>query len=88
MITEKTIIDKIEVLHTGDVQIRQANQVIKDGAIIASTYHRRTISIFEQNPDLSQLDEVTRSIVEAARTQERLDAAQKLAEQQLADETE
>lgn len=76
MLTEQTIIDKLEVLPSGDVQVREANQVLKDGAVIASQYHRRVVSISDPNPDLSWMDEASRAVVEAARTPERLAAAE------------
>ena len=78
MLTEQTIIDKLEVLPTGDVQVREANQVLKDGAVIASNYHRRVISIHDSDPDLSWMDDASRAVVEAARTPERLAAAAEL----------
>ena len=37
---EKVVIDKIEVLQDGQIQIRQATLVLKDGKEIAKTYHR------------------------------------------------
>ena len=75
MLTEQTIIDKLEVLPSGDVQVREANQVVKDGTVIASQYHRRVISIRDADPDLSWMDDASRAVVEAARTPERLAAA-------------
>lgn len=75
MLTEQTIIDKLEVLPDGNVQVREANQVIKDGAVIASQFHRRVISISDPDPDLSWMDEASRAVVEAARTPDRLAAA-------------
>lgn len=76
MLTEQTIIDKLEVLPSGDVQVREANQVLKDGVVVASQYHRRVISISDPDPDLSWMDDASRAVVEAARTPERLAAAQ------------
>lgn len=81
MLTEQTIIDKLEVLPSGDVQVREANQVLKDGAVIASQYHRRVVSISDPNPDLSWMDEASRAVVEAARTPERLAAAEQAQEE-------
>ena len=75
MLTEQTIIDKLEVLRSGDVQVREASQVVKDGAVIASQFHRRVISISDPDPDLSWMDEASRAVVVAARTPERLAAA-------------
>ena len=75
MLTEKTVVDKLEVLSDGTVQVREANQVLRDGVVIAQSYHRYVVSITDANPDLSRLDEASRLIVEAARTPERLAAA-------------
>ena len=75
MLTEQTTIDKLEVLADGTVQVREANQVLRDGQVIAQTYHRYVISITDANPDLSRLDEANQAIVLAARTPERLAAA-------------
>lgn len=80
MLIEQTIIDKLEVLPSGDVQVREANQVVKDGAVIASQFHRRVISISDPDPDLSWMDDASRAVVEAARTPERLAAAAEQAE--------
>lgn len=77
MLTEKQIIDKIEVLSDGTVQVREANQILRDGIVVTQTYHRFVISIMNENPDLSRLDEASRAIVEAARTPERLQEAAK-----------
>jgi hypothetical protein len=43
-LTEKTIIDKIEVLENGILQIRQANIVERDGIELARTYHRWSLT--------------------------------------------
>ena len=77
MLTEKTIIDKLEVLTDGSVQVRQANQILRDGEVISQTYHRFVIVISDSNPDLSMLDEASLAVVQAARTPERLAEAEK-----------
>jgi hypothetical protein len=41
---EKTIIDKIELTEINTIQIRTATSIIKDGAEIAKTYHRHSLS--------------------------------------------
>lgn len=44
-LTEETVIDKIEALpEVPCVQLREANRVLRDGEVIASSYHRRVIS--------------------------------------------
>ena len=42
MLTEKTIIDKIELVE-GAVQIRHKNIIERDGVEIASTFHREVV---------------------------------------------
>ena len=39
-LTEQTLIDKIEVVENGTLQVRQATRIIRDGEQIAQTYHR------------------------------------------------
>ena len=73
-LTEQTIIDKLEVLADGTVQVREANQILRDGEVISQSYHRYVISITDPNPDLSHLDEASLATVTAARTPERLAA--------------
>lgn len=74
MLTEQTVVDKLEVLADGTVQVREANQILRDGEVISQSYHRYVIHIADANPDLSMLDEASLAIVEAARTPERLAA--------------
>jgi hypothetical protein len=39
-LTEVKVIDKIEVVENGTVQVREATKIMKDGEEIAKTYHR------------------------------------------------
>lgn len=81
MLTEQTMVDKLEVLSDGSVQVREVHQILRDGEVISSTFHRFVISIMDANPDLSMLDEASLAVVNAARTPERLAAgAQRLEE--------
>jgi urease accessory protein UreE len=41
---EKSVVDKVEVLLNGSIQVRTRNQVLKDGTEIAATYHRHVLS--------------------------------------------
>ena len=43
-LTETKIIDKIEVVENGTVQVREATRILKDGEQIAQTYHRWTLT--------------------------------------------
>jgi urease accessory protein UreE len=44
MISELSIIDKIEVLEDGQIQVRRADKVLRDGVEIAKTYHRHVLA--------------------------------------------
>lgn len=54
MINKEVSIDKIEVLESGAVQIRQATRIIEDGAELSRSYHRWTLApgqnIADQEP--------------------------------------
>ncbi len=43
-LTERSTIDKIEVLENGIIQVRRADIVEHDGVEIAKSYHRWTLS--------------------------------------------
>jgi hypothetical protein len=64
---EKTFVDKIEVLENGTIQVRTANQILKDGTEIASTFHRHVLS---PGSDLTDQDPKVVAIANAVWTQE------------------
>jgi hypothetical protein len=39
-LTKETIVDKIEVLEMGQVQVRTATRVLEDGTQLSSSFHR------------------------------------------------
>ena len=39
-LTEVKVIDKIEVVENGSVQVREVTRIMKDGSEVAHTYHR------------------------------------------------
>jgi len=43
-LTKETVVDKIEVLEMGQVQVRTATRVKEDGAVLSSSFHRHTIA--------------------------------------------
>jgi len=43
-LTERSIIDKIEVLENGIIQVRRADIVERDGIEIAKSYHRWSLT--------------------------------------------
>ena len=42
-LTKETVVDKIEVLELGQVQVRTATRVLEDGAVLSSSFHRHTL---------------------------------------------
>ena len=44
MLTELTIVDKIECLANGVLQIRDRHQILKDGEEIAASFHRHVLN--------------------------------------------
>lgn len=66
-LTEKTIIDKIEVLDSNSIQIRKALIIEKDGQEIAKTYHRHVIN---PGDELTNEDAKVQAIANSIWTQE------------------
>ena len=42
-LTEDTIVDSIDVLPDGQIQVRRANRVFRDGVEISKSYHRHVV---------------------------------------------
>ena len=42
-LTKETIVDKIEVMEMGQVQVRTATRVKEDGAVLSSSFHRHVV---------------------------------------------
>ena len=42
-LTKEIIVDKIEVLEMGEVQVRTATRVLEDGVALSSSYHRHVL---------------------------------------------
>jgi len=42
-LTKKTVVDKIEVLEMGQVQVRTATRVMEDGVALSSSFHRHVV---------------------------------------------
>ena len=52
-LTKETVVDKIEVLESGTVQVRTATRVLEDGEVLSSSFHRHTL---EPGADLTNED--------------------------------
>ena len=42
-LTKETVVDKIEVLEKGQVQVRTATRVLEDGTELSSSFHRHVL---------------------------------------------
>lgn len=43
MLSKRTIIDQIEITSAGPVQVRFLKQIVEDGKVLSSEYHRTSI---------------------------------------------
>ena len=66
-LTKETIVDKIEVLEKGQVQVRTATRVLEDGAVLSSSFHRHVLA---PGDDLSGQDARVSAIATATWTAE------------------
>jgi len=71
MYSEEKVVDRIEVLEQGQIQVRVATKVYKDGVEIAKTYERHVVSptdIISPNED-----ERVKAVASAVHTKEVVD---------------
>ena len=64
---EKSVVDKVEVLLNGSIQVRRRDQILKDGVEIAATYHRHVVV---PGDDVSNEDPRVAAIAAATWTEE------------------
>ena len=64
-LTEQKVIDKIEIVENGTLQVREATRILKDGNQIAQTYHRWG---FAPGSDISEMPANVQAIAAAAWT--------------------
>jgi hypothetical protein len=67
MLTEETIVDKIEVIENGCVQVRAANVIKRDGIEINRSFHRHVLA---PGDDLTGQDARVAAIANATWTNE------------------
>ena len=72
-LTETKVIDKIEVVETGHIQVREATRILKDGEQIAQTYHRWS---FAPGSDVSAMPANVQAIAQVTWTPEVIAAYQ------------
>jgi hypothetical protein len=72
-LTETKVIDKIEIVENGIVQVREATRIMKDGEQIAQTFHRWS---FVPGSDVSEMPANVQAICQTAWTPEIIAAYQ------------
>jgi len=75
---KQTVVDRIEVVEVGVVQVRTATRIVEDGNVISTSYHRHTIA---PGQDYSNEDDRVKAICAATHTQEVITKYQELLEQ-------
>ena len=73
MLTKTTVVDKIETLENGCVQVRAAIRVLEDGRVLSQSFHRHVVA---PGDDYSQEDERVQAICAAVHTPEVIAAYQ------------
>ena len=66
-LSEVSVVDKVEVLLNGCIQVRRRDQILKDGVEVASTFHRHVVV---PGADLSNEDPRVAAIATATWTEE------------------
>lgn len=61
-LTKEIVVDKIEILESGQIQVRRATRIKEDGVILSQSYHRHVL-----NPEDSLEGQDTR-VVSVANT--------------------
>ena len=75
-LTKEIVVDKIEVLEMGNVQVRTATRVLEDGTALSSSFHRHVLepstkaSGSWQDTDISGQDARVQAIANATWTAE------------------
>ena len=64
---ENSVVDKIEVLLNGSIQVRRRDQILRDGVEVASTFHRHVV---HPGDDVSNEDPRVAAIAAATWTDE------------------
>jgi hypothetical protein len=66
-LSKQVVVDKIEVLENGVVQVRTATRIVEDGEVISSSYHRHVVC---PGDDYSSEDTRVQAICAATHTAE------------------
>ena len=66
-LTKEIVVDKVEVLEMGQLQVRTATRVLEDGVQLSSSFHRHVLA---PGDDLSEQDAKVAAIATATWTPE------------------
>jgi hypothetical protein len=80
-LTKEQVIDKIEIVENGIMQVRQVTKIMEDGKELSSSYHRWA---FEPGSDVSEQPANVQAIAAAAWTPEVIAAYETMVAQQVA----
>ena len=72
-LTEKTIVDKIELVQSNHIQVRTANIIERDGVEVSRTFYRHVLS---PGDDVTNQDPKVQAIANAVWTEEVIAAYQ------------
>jgi archaellum component FlaF (FlaF/FlaG flagellin family) len=70
---KQIVVDKIEVIENGSVQVRTATRIVEDGNVISTNYHRHVVA---PGADYSGEDARVQAICSATHTAEVIAAYQ------------
>lgn len=76
------VVDKIEVLELGQIQVRTATRILEAGAVLSSSFHRHVLA---PGDDLTDQDPRVTAIAEATWTPECIAAYDAMIEAQQVD---
>ena len=68
MLEKQIVVERIEVLEDGTMQIREAIRVLEDGVILSQTFHRSVVS--PDKEDMSDQHEKVQAIASAVWTKD------------------
>lgn len=68
---KKTLVDKIEILENGCVQVRTATRIVEDGKTISQSFHRHVVAPGE---DHSTQDARVQAVCAAVHTEDVIEA--------------
>jgi len=72
MLTEETVIDRIEIDERGNVAVRRASFILRDGVRLSPMYHR---TVYEPGADLNAEASIVKAIAALVWTPDVIDTA-------------